>query len=84
MRRATGLSTRETRLGGARIRTTDERRRPLRDLEGATGHGHTSQALDDTARLCAKLRSDTRVVPTGRAKLLVDASTTTDVSVGDN
>lgn len=65
-----------------RIRATDERERLWDDLEEATGHGHTSQALDDAARLCVKLRGDTTAVPTGRVKQLLRAADDADAGLG--
>ncbi|MEZ3145621.1 hypothetical protein [Halobaculum sp. MBLA0143] len=57
-----------------RIRATDERQRLWDDLEDATGHARTSQALDDAARLYVELRGDTTAVPTGRVEQLIRAA----------
>jgi len=65
-----------------RIRATDERERLWDDLEEATGHGHTSQALDDAARLYVKLRGDTTAVPTGRVEQLLRAADDADGGLG--
>jgi hypothetical protein len=65
-----------------RIRATDSRERLWDDLEDATGHGHTSQALDDAARLYVKLRGDTTAVPTGRVEQLLREADNADGGLG--
>jgi hypothetical protein len=57
-----------------RIQSTDNRERLWEDLRGATGEGHTSQALDAAARHYVQCRGDTAAVPTGTyAELLAAA-----------
>lgn len=57
-----------------RIQSTDDRDRLREDLREATGHGHTSQALDAAARHYIQCRGDTPVVPTGTYAELLDAA----------
>ena len=65
-----------------RIRATDERERLWDDLEEATGHGHTSQALDAAARHYVQCRGDTAAVPTGTYAELLQAARDADGGLG--
>lgn len=48
-----------------RIEKTDRRERLWEDLRKATGHGHTSKALDDAAQYYVRMRGKTEAQPTG-------------------
>lgn len=61
-----------------RIQSTDERERLWKDLREATGHGHTSQALDAAARYYIRMYGDSTAHPTGVVDELLDAACAAD------
>lgn len=66
-----------------RIRATDDRQRLWDDLEEATGHGHTSQALDAAARHYVRMYGGTAAQPTGVVDELLDAARGADGGLGE-
>lgn len=66
-----------------RIQSTDERERLWENVREATGHGHTSQALDAAARYYVRMHGDTAAHPTGVVDELLDAARAADAGLDE-
>jgi hypothetical protein len=66
-----------------RIQSTDERERLWEDLREATGHGHTSQALDAAARYYVQMYGNSAAQPTGIVDELLDAAREADTGLSE-